>query len=110
MQVGASTSSIPLLPVTVNPRRDDSAERLAEQRRQQVQALDSGSQQQTPQPEVTRIRVRPTAEAQAASEQAQEAFKDLPTRERSALQSYLDNGPSIQERLGVELAGIDTYA
>jgi hypothetical protein len=107
VQVGAaSTSSIALLPVPVNSRRDDVAERSAAQSQQVAEV---GSRQSQLQGEVTRIRVRPSAEAQQASEQAQSVLRDLPPRQRSAVQSYLDNGPTIQERLGVELAGIDEY-
>lgn len=111
MQVGAaSTSSIALLPVPVNPRRDDSAERASEQRRQQVQALEAANQRQSAQPDLIRRRVHAAAEVQQANNQAQEVLRDLPARQRSALQSYLANGPSIQERLGVDLVGIDVYA
>lgn len=107
MQVGAaSTSSIALLPVPVNNRRDDVAERSAAQSQQVAEVSSRQGQQQG---EVTRIRVRPSAETRQASEQAQSVLRDLPPRQRSALQSYLDNGPTIQERLGVELAGIDEY-
>jgi len=31
-------------------------------------------------------------------------------RKRAALQTYQSNGPSIEERLGVELVGVDTFA
>lgn len=112
MQVGAaSTSSIALLPVPVNPRRDDAAERSVEQRRQQIQALEApGQKQGSVAPELIRSRVRAAAEVQQATYQAQEVLRDVPPRQRSALQSYLSNGPSIQERLGVDLAGIDVYA
>ena len=106
MQVGAaSTSSIALLPVPVN-RREDALERAAEQRRQVVVE----PAEQAPQRETTRVRVRASAAAQQASNQAQEVLRDLPPRQRSALQSYLSNGPSMEERLGVDLAGIDVYA
>ena len=108
MQVGAaSTSSIALLPVPVN-RREDVAERSAEQRRQLIveQAEQTPEQREV----VQARRVRASVEAQQASNQAQEVLRDVPPRQRSALQSYLNNGPSIEERLGVDLAGIDVYA
>jgi hypothetical protein len=95
-----------LLPVPVN-RREDVAGRSAEQRRQLVA---DQVEQQAPQREVTRVRVRAAAEAQQAANQAQEVLRDLQPRQRSAMQSYLTNGPSIEERLGVELVGIDVYA
>jgi hypothetical protein len=114
VQVGAaSTSSLALLPVAVTPRRDDVAERAAEQARKQQLASSQVALAQADQPvdrEVTRIRTRASAAAQQASSQAQQTLRDLPSRQRGALQTYLSNGPSIQERLGVELAGIDVFA
>lgn len=108
MQVGAASSSaIALLPVAVNPRRDDVADRSAEQSRKQYIA---GQAEQAPPRELTRIRTRASAAAQQTNSQAQQTLRDLPARQRSALQTYLSNGPSIQERLGVELAGIDVFA
>jgi hypothetical protein len=108
VQVGAaSTSSIALLPVTVNPRRDDVAERSTEQSRKQ---LVTNPTDQPSQREITRIRTRASAATQQANNQAQQTLRDLPARQRNALQTYLNNGPSIQERLGVELAGIDVFA
>jgi hypothetical protein len=107
VQVGAaSTSSIALLPVPVN-RREDALERAAEQRRPSVV---EPAEQQAPQREAIKVRVRASAAAQQASNQAQEVLRDLQPRQRSALQSYLSNGPSMEERLGVDLAGIDVYA
>jgi hypothetical protein len=106
VQVGAATtSSIALLPVPVN-RREDALERATEQRRQLVVE----PSEQAPQRETTRLRVRASAEAQQANSQAQEVLRDLPPRQRSAMQSYLSNGPTMEERLGVDLAGIDVYA
>lgn len=106
MQVGAaSTSSIALLPAPVNPRREEVAERAVER----VQPVADQAGQGNPR-DVARARVRASAAAQQANNQAQQVLRDLPARQRSALQSYLNNGPSIQERLGVDLAGIDVYA
>lgn len=42
------------------------------------------------------------------SRQADE--ESLPLRTRQALQTFRDNAPSAEERLGIELAGIDTFA
>lgn len=111
MQVGAaSTSSIALLPVPVN-RREDALGRAAEKQRQlAIEPAEQASQREAPRAETTRVRVRAAAEAQQASSQAQEVLRDLPARQRSALQSYLSNGPTLEERLGVDLAGIDVYA
>lgn len=36
-------------------------------------------------------------------------FAGLPPQVRGALQSYLSNGPSLGERYGVELAGVDLF-
>jgi len=108
VQVGAASSSTTaLLPAAIAPRRDDVADRsTTEQRRQ----LANTEVDQAPQRETTRIRTRASAAAQQANNQAQETLRDLPARKRGALQTYLSNGPSIQERLGVELAGIDVFA
>jgi hypothetical protein len=107
VQVGDDSTSTVLLPLAIAPRRDDVGDRsTAEQRKPQA----AGSIDQTTQREVTRIRTRASAAAQQASSQAQQTLRDLPERQRNALQSYLSNGPSIQERLGVELAGIDVFA
>lgn len=108
MQVGAASSSAStLLPIAINPRRDDVADRSAEQARKQLVASQA---EQTPQREVTRIRTRASAATQQVNSRAQQLLQDLPARQRSALQTYLNNGPSIEERLGVELAGIDVFA
>jgi hypothetical protein len=108
VQVGAALlPSTALLPIAINPRRDDVAERSTAQARRQL-VIDQPAQ--PAQREVTRIRTRASVATHQANSQAQQTLRDLPARERSALQSYLSNGPSIQERLGVELAGIDTYA
>ena len=39
-----------------------------------------------------------------------QAIADLPHRNQQAIQTFADNGPSAEERLGVELAGIDVFA
>lgn len=107
MQVGAASSSTTaLLPIAVTPRRDDVADRSPTEQRKQL----NSTAEQAPQREVTRIRTRASAAAQQANSQAQQTLQDLPARQRGALQSYLSNGPSVQERLGVELAGIDVFA
>lgn len=106
MQVGAaSTSAIALLPAPVTPRRDEAVERAVER----IQPVADQSQRSA-QREVDRVRVRASAETQQANNRAQEVLRDLPARQRSALQTYMSNGPTIQERLGVDLAGIDVYA
>lgn len=53
--------------------------------------------------EVTRIPRNPVAVA------ADEELANLPPQVRGALQSYLSNGPSLSERYGVELAGVDIF-
>ena len=53
--------------------------------------------------EVTRISRSPVARA------ADEDLANLPPQVRGALQSYLSNGPSLSERYGVELAGVDIF-
>jgi hypothetical protein len=107
VQVGAASTSTVLLPVAIAPRRDDVADRSTPEQRkpQTLSTIDPVEQR-----EVTRIRTRASAAAQQAASRAQETLRDLPERQRGALQTYLSNGPSIQERLGIELAGIDVFA
>jgi hypothetical protein len=111
VQIGGST--FPTLPVPANYRRDDVAERRQGGRRQSDQ-LDAVAQQSAQQSsdrgEVTRIRTRAPAVAQTLNVDVNKFSDVLAGRNRSALQSYSSNGPSIQERLGVELAGVDVYA
>ncbi len=52
--------------------------------------------------EVTRI-------ARGPSAVADEGLSGLPPQVRGALQSYLSNGPTLSERYGVELAGVDLF-
>lgn len=103
MRIGAS--SVPALPVPVDYRREAIAERSARQSTQTVATTAEPSVER----EVTRIRSRASAQ-QAGTERTQSFSESLPQRTRSALQSYTSNGPTIEERLGVELAGIDVYA
>ncbi len=90
-----------MLPLATDYRRGD-YERAPRQ-----QPVETPFEQ--PQREVTRIRARATSEAQRADQRA--SFSEsLSTQQRTALQAYQNNGPTIEERLGVELAGIDIYA
>ena len=41
---------------------------------------------------------------------SQQNLADLPHRNQQAIQTFVDNRPSVEEQLGVELAGIDTFA
>ena len=105
MRVGAST--LPALPVPVTSRREGIAERQASPPNQTVAV----TAEPTAEREVTRIRARASAAAQQAGTNRQQPFSDaVSKRARSALSSYGSNGPSIEERLGVQLAGIDVYA
>lgn len=58
--------------------------------------------------EITRPRSRASG-ASALDGSFADSLQNLPSRSRNALQTYLSNGPSIQERLGVELAGVDVF-
>lgn len=110
MQIGGSFST---LPAPANYRRDDVAERRQGGRRQSDQ-LDAVAQQSAQQAsdrgEVTRIRTRAPVATQTANADVSKFSDVLAGRNRSALQAYSSNGPSIAERLGVELAGVDVYA
>lgn len=99
MRIG---SSLPLLPTPVPDRGYGAGSRA-----RQATTI-PGGQEQAPR-EVTRIRSRAASDsgARTASEQQAFANDNLSSRSRGALQSYLANGPSLSERLGVELAGID---
>lgn len=108
MQVSSSTLST--LPVPIS-RRDDIAERRQSARSQSDAAASEQSAQSTlDRGEVTRIRARVSAEAQRADIEASAFSDQLDGRSRAAVQAYRSNGPSIEERLGVELAGVDVYA
>lgn len=48
--------------------------------------------------------------ARLSREQRLGESTDLPRLNQVALQSFRDNSPSPEEQLGIELAGIDTYA
>lgn len=104
MRIGAST--LPALPVPANSRRDDIAERSS---RQSAQAVATTAEPAVER-EVTRIRTRASAAAQQTTNRQQSFADTLSQRSRAALASYTSNGPTIQERLGVDLAGIDVYA
>lgn len=100
MQV--SSSYLPALPIATDYRRDDS---------QRAQRIAPAAERSEPsqQGEITRIRTRAAARTESV-DQASPFAENVANRNRTALQTYQSNGPSIQERLGVELAGIDVYA
>ena len=97
-------SSVSTLPAPVVYRRDD----LVERRQQQREQVSQQPPQQQATGEVTRIRTRASVAAQRVESQAPQ-FDDLPARGRTAMAAYSNNGPSIEERLGVELVGVDLY-
>ncbi len=97
MQVGSS--NLPALPIATDYRRRDDYERAPRPR-----------QVEPEQPrEVTRIRMR-ASNGVERTEQSAPFAENVTARNRPALQSYQSNGPTIEERLGVDLAGIDVYA
>jgi len=93
-------SSLPLLPTPVSDRGYGAGSRA----RQTTTTQDV--LEQAPR-EVTRIRSRTANSGGAQTAANAFANENLSSRSRGALQSYLANGPSLSERLGVELAGID---
>ncbi len=106
MQIGFNT--VAALPAPASYRRDE----LDERRRQlseQTAVTQRQSQQQTT-GEVTRIRPRASVAAQSTDSQSPKFSDNLPSRVRNAVAAYSSNGPSIAERLGVELVGVDVYA
>ena len=104
MRIGAST--LPALPSSVAHRRDDIVERSSRANAFAEVVAEAAGERET-----TRNKVRSATPSQQAESQL-EPFLDskLPSSARAALLSYSSNGPSIEERLGVELAGIDVYA
>jgi len=55
--------------------------------------------------------VEASAEAVRSSRQRlDDLANDLPLRNQVALQTFLENKPSPEEQLGIELVGIDTFA
>lgn len=104
MQVGFR--SVSTLPVPAVYRRDELDERRQSAREQTIGQQQS--QQQTT-GEVTRIRTRASVAAQRIESQAPQFADNLPALGRTAVAAYSSNGPSIEERLGVELVGVDLY-
>lgn len=98
-------SSVSTLPVPASYRRDGLAER---QQRNSEQAAASQQPEQQAAREVTRTRA--TAATQNADNQQPQFADKLPAQARYAVAAYSSNGPTIEERLGVELAGVDVYA
>ncbi len=96
MRIGSP--SLPLLPTPVADRGYGSARNSRPTEAVEV-AVD-----QAPRGDVTRIRRAVSAVGDALQNLSD---RNLPQRSRDALQSYLANGPTLSERLGVELAGID---
>lgn len=93
MRIG---SSQPLLPTPVSDRGYGSPRTAPAAEADAITA-------EPPRSDVVRMRNR---SALGASQPAL-ADSNLSQRGRNALQSYLANGPTLSERLGVELAGID---
>ena len=100
MQVGSSY--LPALPVATDYRRG------AYGRAPQVPPT-AARAEQPESTETTRLRMRPSAATQGA-EQRIALAENVAERNRPALQAYQSNGPTIAERFGVELAGIDVFA
>lgn len=101
MRIGAP--SVPALPVSLDYRRDAVGERRSQPREPEAAA----------EREVTRVRARSgAAAANSANRQVDGSYlsESWSQHTRTALLSYASNGPTIEERLGVELVGIDLYA
>ncbi len=65
-------------------------------------AIADGGERESRPREVTRI-------ARGAAAASAEQLAGFAPQVRGALQSYLSNGPSLSERYGVELAGVDIF-
>jgi hypothetical protein len=92
-------SSIPLLPS--GPQSSAVPERAQRPRGEAVSIPEAGAR--SAEREVVRIRSR----VAAARDTQDFSQANLSQRSRNALLSYQANGPTLSERLGVELAGID---
>ncbi len=106
MQIGSSI--LTTLPVPANYRRDELADRRQQQSEQTAVTQQQPQRQTTG--EVTRIRTRASVAAQRADDQSSRSTSNLSSYARNAVTAYSNNGPSIEERLGVELVGVDIYA
>jgi len=104
--VQISSTTLPALP-SAAPRGRDGAVDSAQPTT--VKPVAGRGGESSAQGEVTRIRTRASAAARSAAAD-ESSLQNLPPRSRNAVQSYLSNGPSIEERLGVELAGVDVFA
>jgi len=102
VQVGSSY--LPALPIATDYRRG------GYERAPRAQPAGERTDQQTQQGEITRIRTRASAAAQSSEQRPAFIADNVSGRNRAALQTYQSNGPSIEERLGVELVGVDTFA
>jgi hypothetical protein len=90
-------SSPPSLPVAVDYRR----ERVGDAAGGRVdEGVEVAPRRDATRIDVSRIR---------AERLATESLADLPARSRGAMSAYLSNGPTLSERYGVELAGIDLF-
>ncbi len=105
----SSTSLTSSLPIVAPTRRDS----LSDSKQQSNTVLPATPvEDNSARGEVTRIRTRPSPSTQQAYDNGPNAeqLQSLSARSRTAVTSYLNNGPSVEERLGVELAGVDTFA
>jgi hypothetical protein len=110
------------LPQSPNQQRPESAARALRIQEQQPRSSEQGSgdtlaanrerqEQQRPvfaSSEADRIDLRRISEAQ--TQQSRQNSQNLSLNTQRALQAFQQNSPSIEEQLGVELAGIDTFA
>ncbi len=85
--------------IQIAPRGDEYAARRNAWRDTGDGSAAAGSDAPRPRPVTARPDLSFTAELSDA----------LSARSRMALHTYLSNGPSMAERLGVELAGVDIY-
>jgi hypothetical protein len=85
--------------------RDDTERSRQQDLLQQVEQPRPAADREAAQRQVERIQTLQAAESSRRSgEQA------LPFKSQQAMQTFRDNAPSVQERFGVELVGIDTFA
>lgn len=99
-----NTSSLSILP-SAGFRRDGTVDTSPQRARPAAAREES-----PPRGAVARIRARAAALPADADFGTSDALQNLPARSRNALQSYLNNGPTMSERLGVDLAGVDVFA
>lgn len=111
-------SSLPIVvPTTPQSQRPDIAERVqkevSRQADQPVEQADDGrslEEQQASNNDVQQQRIEARNEITRINTRSSGDSESLPLNIQRALQAFNDNSPTPEQRLGIELIGVDTFA